>query len=326
MVCTLHYFGILGLIAIVLAEILTSHATLRSRIWRLLTVSAGPIALGACLPFVRGQMEGFSHLSYLGALTIDYAAGTVVELLGVPMLIGGGLIIAWWISELERSRHGDSERLREQDRIVRLQPTAGLSALLLVPIMVILVSLVYQNLMLDRDMIAALLGSTALIAMLGCHLSSRVLAVAVIALVLISGLNLRVIATDLSALQTGEEFMLKQCVAMANDGLPIVTLSPQEAYLLYEYAPKIRPQLYVADLRPAYDQHLSSVALSLYELSAKAQTVQPDLPELANLDQLQLMGHFHLVHTAEGNPLASGSLPFQVVSGFGWDGIYRVNL
>jgi hypothetical protein len=192
--------------------------------------------------------------------------------------------------------------------------------------MLILVSLVYQNLMVDRNMIAALLGSTALIALLGCHLSSRVLAVAVIALVLISGINVRVIATDLSALQTGEEFMLKQCVAMANDGLPIVTLSPQEAYLLYEYAPTIRSHLYVADLRPSYDQHLTSLALNFYELSAKWQTVQPDLPKLANLDELQQMGHFHLVQRTDANPLASGALPFQIVSGFGRDAIYRVNL
>jgi hypothetical protein len=238
MVCTVHYFGCLGLTAIVLGELLTSRTKLRSQHRRLLAVLAGPVALVACLPLMGAQIEGFSHLGYSGPLTTDYGVSTVVELLGVPMLIASGLVVAWWISELGLSRGSVQKIVGAHDQVVRLQPVAGLSALLLVPLMVIALSPLARNLVVASEMIAGLLGSTALIAMLGCRLSTRMLTVAAVALVLMSGWNARVVSTDLSALQAGEEIMLKQRAALTDKGLPIVTFNHPAAFATSEHAPR----------------------------------------------------------------------------------------
>jgi uncharacterized membrane protein len=326
-VCTVHYFGVFGLAAIVLGDTLTCRAPRRSRLRRLLAASAGPLTLIACAPFLYGQTEGFSHLSYLGPLSADTAFNTLVEMLGIPMLIAAGLIVAWWITELDRSGRVSSKDLPDWNRSrPPLHRVAGFSALLLVPVMVIVLSILYKNATLDRYMITALLGFTVLLAMLASQLPSPLLTVTAVVVLLVGGWNVRMTGKEMADSQIGEEAMVNRCVALANDGLPIVTLSPREAYILFEYAPRIRPLVFVADLRTDYNAQLSLLALNGYELTAKWDTVQPDLPRLANLDELRQMGQFHLVEHTEGDILTAGLLPFQIVSGSGWDAVYRLNI
>ena len=206
-----------------------------------------------------------------------------------------------------------------------MQPMAGFSALLLVPVVLLMFSIIRVNAFVDRYMITALLGCTPLVAMIASR-SSRWLQLAVLAFVIVlSGSTVRNFGAAMTNWQTAEDEMLNEYTTMASDGLPVVSLTLLEAYIVYEYAPNLRKQLFIVDLRPTHRTDLSEIVLNAYSVSMRWQAVRPDLPKLVTLDELAQMGNFHLVLKKEFPILKQGTLPFQTVGGLGWNGLFRVD-
>ncbi len=297
LVCTLHYFGVFALAAVVLGDTLARREPLPVIIRRCVPAAAGPIALAFCWPFVHAWKAGQTAFAdYLPAQTLTSAMTNVLHSWAGAPEATAVLVLAWCISDVTlliiRVRGCGREKPHSRN-IGPLQPVAGLVGLILVPIFVAMFSILAYPAMLIRYMIPGLLGVTVLLAIVASDTPPRILAGTALLLILLGAWNLRLYSAVQMKWQASEDQMMK---IGENDELPIVTFSSHEAYLLYAYAPSLRNRLFVADLRENHRSRLFRGMLVEYEFENKWLTVYPDLPKLVNLDQLRHMGKFHLLN------------------------------
>ncbi len=296
LICTLHYFGIFALSAVVIGDTLARHEPLPAMIRRNLPTAAGPIALAFCWPFVHAWRSGQAVFTFLPPLTLGSAVRDVLMtwiLTWESILV---LFFAWYISAviwLIAGLLGRAADKAPSTNIGRLQPVAGLFGLILVPILVALFSALTYNVMLTRYMIPGLLGVAVLLALVASKIPSRILAGTAILLILLGAWNLRLFSEEQLKWQTTEGRMIN---IGQSDDLFVVTLTSHEAYLLYEYAPRLRNRLVIADFRASHRSELFRGILSDYELESKWSAVFPDLPKFVSLEQMRAMERFHLVN------------------------------
>ena len=143
LVCTLHYFGMFALAAVVLGDTLARRESLPATIRRWLPATAGPIALAFCWPFIHAYESGTTLYSYLPPLTFrsaleglsiswrGAAEATAVLLLAWLVSAGAGLVtrLLGYGSDT-RTSHGD------------FRPIAGVLGLTLIPIILAIFSAV----------------------------------------------------------------------------------------------------------------------------------------------------------------------------------------
>jgi hypothetical protein len=295
-VCMTHYFGLFGLAAIVAVDLVTRPTAIRGMIRRLLPVSAAPIALLICLPFIRGAMQEFTVpiTGWMPPFTLAVAFNDIITGFFASLIyIAIGLLLAWWISELIQQRSRENGNAVELSTVLA-QPTILLSALLLVPLIQMAYSAFRDNTMMDRYMIAGLLGATPLLAALAWRSTRPLQVVAAVLLALLGVSHLRQFADAQAGVQAAQESMINQAIA-ENDGLPIVCFSCHEAHLLYNYAPALRPRLFIADFRSSHSAQISDALIVDYESAAPWLVGYPDMPKMATLDDLRQMGRFHLI-------------------------------
>jgi hypothetical protein len=318
LICTLHYFGVFALAAVVLGDTLARREALSAMIRRWSPAAAGPIAVACCWPLVHAWKTGQTVFSYLPPQTLGSAVQDVVLSWGGAFEATTVLIFACAIS----AAAGLASRLLRRRGEARtpnigpLQPVAGLLGLMLVPIFVAIFSAVALPTMTTRYMIPGLLGVTGLLAVIASYTSPRVIVGTAMLLVLLGAFNLRRYSNLRLRWQTNEDQMMN---IGKSDQLAIVTFNPHEAYLLYAYAPSLRSRVFIADLSTTHKAELSRCVLLDYDLEKKWSTIYPDLPKLVDLDQLRRMGKFHLVDSeapilAEQENRSEISLPLQKVA------------
>jgi hypothetical protein len=313
LVCTLHYFGIFAVAAVVLGDTLARREPLPAMIRRWLPVAAGPIALAACLPFVIAFNTGHLHscapppVRALWVWWLGAVEATVVLVFARSISTVASLLIRLF------GRGGEES---QPTRIGPLQPVAGLFGLILVPLFILIFSALAYPAMNSRYMLPGLLGLTSLLALLASKISPRILAGAAALLILLGAHNLRRYSEYQMKWQTTENQMMN---IGRFDQLAIVTLNMHEAYLLYDYAPSLRNRVFIADLSRTHKAQLSRCLLLDTDLARKWPTVYPDLPRLLNLEQLRHLGKFHLLNSEapilDGQELRwpSSSLPVEKI-------------
>ena len=152
-------------------------------------------------------------------------------------------------------------------------------------------------------MITGLLGTTPVLAMIASRSSKRVLVYVGILFALVGALRVHGFRLQQENWQAGEERIIRQVDAL-NDRLPIVTYSTHEAYLIYSYAPLIRPRLFIADFRSGHVRDLSRGMLVDVDIASRWSAADPALPKVVSLNDLQRMGDFHLVRALDFPVLA----------------------
>lgn len=301
LVCSSHYFGIFGLASIVFVDFITRPATLSQKLKRLLPVTSGPIALLLILPFIRATTSGYPVASYLPPLTLSFAfqqivGGPIVGFLGSAIMLALVLELAWGASELIRRSSYEKNPPAEPFRLS--QPTILLSALLLVPLVLVIFSLVTDNYLLDRYMITGLLGTTPLMAMIASRSSKRVLVYVLAFFTLLGALRVHWFGLQQEYWQMDRERLVRGVDALT-DRAPIVAYAKNEAYLIYSYAPLVRPRLFIADFSSNHMRDLSRGILVDGEIAARWSAADPALPKLVNFNELRRMGEFHLVNASD---------------------------
>jgi len=323
LICTLHYFGVFALAAVVLGDTIARRGPLATMFRRWLPAAAGPIALVFCWPFVHAWNTGQTVFSYLPRQTLDNAVRDVLLSWGGAFEATVILLLACSLSavvgpaiHLVGRRGQDRTKNNRTQEIGPLQPVAGLLGLIMVPVLVAVFSALAFPSMTTRYMIPGLLGVTAVLAVISSRTSTRILVATAMLLVLLGAFNLRHFSAGRLKWQINEAQMMK---IGQNDQLAIVTFNPHEAYLLYEYAPSLRPRIFIVDLRATHGTELSRAVLLDYDLEKKWSGVYPDLPKLVDLEQLRRMGKFHLVESEPHVLVAQDnkpelSLPIQKVA------------
>lgn len=308
LVCSSHYFGIVGLTSIVFVDIITRPATPGRMLQRLLPAAAGPMALLFLVPFIRGTTSGYHVSSFLPPPSYSFAfqeiiGGPFVGFFGSAITLALVLMYAWGVSEL--TQRCSSERNPSGSRVRLAQPTILLSALLLVPLIFAVFSFwaVTWNCLIDRYMITGLLGTTPVLAMIASRSSKRILVYIGVLFALVGALHMHGFSLQQENWQADEERIIRQVDAL-NDRLPIVTYSTHEAYLIYSYAPLTRPRLFIADFRSGHVRDLSRGMLVDVDIASRWSAADPALPKVVTLNDLRRMGDFHLVGAADTSVLA----------------------
>lgn len=305
LVCSSHYFGIFGLASIVFVDVITRPAAPSQKLKRLLPVTAGPIALLLILPFIRATTSGYpvaSYLpSYLPPLTLSFVfrqivGGAIGGFFGSAITLALVLEFAWGVSELIRRCGYEKNPPTEPLRLS--QPTILLSALLLIPLVLVLFSVVTDNYLLDRYMITGLLGTTPLMAMIASRSSKRVLVYVLAFFTFVGALRVHGFGLQQEYWQLDRERLIRKVNAL-NDRVPIVAYAKNEAYLIYSYAPLVRPRLFIADFSSSHMRDLSRGILVDGEIASRWSAADPALPKLVNLNELRRMGDFHLVDASD---------------------------
>jgi hypothetical protein len=206
------------------------------------------------------------------------------------------LELAWGASELIRRFSYEKSPPAEPFRLS--QPTILLSALLLVPLVLVLFSLVTDNYLLDRYMITGLLGTAPLMAMIASRSSKRVLVYVLVFFTLLGALRLHWFGLQQEYWQMDRERLVREVNAL-NDRVPIVAYSKNEAYHIYNYAPLVRPRLFIADFSSSHMRDLSRGILVDGEIASRWSAADPALPKLVNFNELRRMGEFHLVDASD---------------------------
>ena len=292
LVCTLHYFGIFALASIVLGDTLARRETIRDRIFRILPTGAGPAALILCLPLVREFNRGQTLFTFSPPLTFGVAAQSIGVLLGNSIVAAVVLLIAWGLCALMRRFLKRWWEIGEAIPIGSMPPLAGVMALMLVPFVLAVFSALTHPVLFPRYMITGMLGVVPILALIASRSSRAIVLAATLMMVLLSAREVRQFGVNQAKWQAAEKQMME---IGRNDNFPIVTFSFHEAYVLYAYAPALRPRLLIADLRAEKRPRLSKMMLHIAELMPKWSSVYPDLPRTVTLDGLRRMGKFHLV-------------------------------
>jgi hypothetical protein len=293
-VCTLHYFGIFALASIVVGDALVRREAIRERIYRVLPVVAGPIALLFCLPLVREVNRGQTVFTPSPPLTFGAAAQSIVLLLGNSIVAAVVLLIAWGGSALMRRVRKRSSATAKPIPVGSMRPLAGLIALILVPFILAIFSALTHPVLSGRYMITGLLGMVPVLALLASRSARPMLFAATLVVCVVSVWQVGEFAAGQAKWQSDQQQMAE---VGRNDNLPIVTFSFHEGYVLYAYAPALRPRLFVADLRNSEGAHLSKMMFHIQELMPKWLSIYPDLPKTATLEDLRAMGKFHLINS-----------------------------
>jgi hypothetical protein len=319
LLCTIHYFGIISLAAIIVGDMLAARQTLRERLWRLLPVAAGPLTLLLFVPFLRSQSADLPVRSWVEPFSAG-SAGKLVEALFRALALPTVLIF-WWTSQLISARIRSTEALshcipgEEGASTGSLQALAGMSALLVVPFVLIGISAVVMSVLIPRYMITAVLGVTPPAALLASRTRRPLLMFGALGVAALSYLDL---SHDVRVQRDWEVEQRAMVNAVrGNDELPIVTFARAEAYMICYVAPDLAPRVVILDLRPEYRDELNQYILYEYGAEQKVRRFY-DMPPLVRLKPLRAMGRFHLVpHQAvEGNDLPPlDRLPLRQVEG-----------
>lgn len=318
LMCTLHYFGIFALGSIVLGDAVVRREAIERRLGRLLPVAAGPLALLACLPFVRAWNAGQTVYSFMPPLTLARALVSIAILLGNLAIAALILTIACSLSGLVRRLGSRWGKVIEQPvgQVGARQPIAGMMGLMMVPGALAVFSALAHPVMLNRYMIAGLLGVVPAMAFIGSWTSPRMLVAATALIALFSAAQVRQFSAARADWQEAEERMLN---VGKTDNFPIVTFSDHEAYVFYAYAPDLAGRVFIADLRATHRKRLSKIMVLDLENAAKWSTVYPDLPKRVDLDGLRKIGKFHLIYSEasvlpEQDDLPRGTYPLAAIA------------
>lgn len=290
LLCTIHYFGIIALVAIAVGELL-----LRGRQWRetgrrLLPALAGPIALAGMIPFLLGQRAGLSVATWVPTFHPDSLLDTFNNLfVTIPL---GVVAIAWWLLRICGCGANQAGR-------AELKEMAGLAGLLLVPVAVVGLSVLVQPAMIPKYMIPAMLVLAPIMALLAEGTPCWARWGLVVILLGVGLLQLRHEAWMVEEpfeLQTRR--LIASCEKSISQGIPVVAASRREAYTLYYAAPATRGHVYIADIRPAIRGELGDDLMRhlMFEtdFAAKYQKIYP-VPPLIPVSRLAALGPFHLV-------------------------------
>jgi hypothetical protein len=238
LVCTIHYFGVISLALVVAGEMLERRRAgipLRSMLW---TVT-GPLALAACLPLLRGQRQALTETTWMADITLSGAFGLLRSFVeGWPL---GWLALAAWLSIL----WGPVPARARQRPFGALW---GLSALLALPLIMIVISYIGQPVYDARYCFPAVAGLAGAAAWIGTFCARRWLLVLCAWLAMpLGSVALDQQARKDQALWVDVPRQLMAELREVPSDLPIVFELPWQLYVAYRYAPAVRSRCYLLD-------------------------------------------------------------------------------
>jgi hypothetical protein len=302
LVCTLHYFGIVSLLLVIVGELWARRKLVEER-WRGLPASAAGVLVGlaACLTFIMGQKAAMTVPSWLPATNL-HAVGAFLD----EVLFQGSiafLAVAAWLATL-RLALGTGQQERN---LVEGDPTlqTGLSATLLLPFALILFSYLVQTVLVPRYSLPAVAG----LAVVSSFLCSRLppLWIVVFCGLLMPMSTWRI--QDLAQAGRQEDAhvdYLINALRQDTDKEPVMFESPADLYVVGRYAPDLAARVYLIDFEAGEIGNSSPNRLFMRDLARNYEACYrwpPSRPwrELKDLPHFFLVPHLFAEAEAKGS-------------------------
>jgi hypothetical protein len=225
--CTVHYFGIVTLTLVLGAELTWRLRSDRPLASALIPSLAGPLALACCLPMLVEQRHATtvtSWIKYPEAKNVIGLIGDIYVEPAIAMCLG----VAWLGTLFSASS------MAVYRPLLRLNRQVGLSALLLLPIVLIIFSYSIQPALVDRYSLPAVVGLAPAVAWLFARVPWRWTLLAILIFLAQGGWQLYNQALLMRARDRDTQALIGVLEARTDSEL-ILYESPGEQYLVCHY-------------------------------------------------------------------------------------------
>jgi hypothetical protein len=308
LVCTIHYFGVITL-GLVLGFELLFHPAAQTLRWPGLWLTAlGPIALAACAPFLLSQRSGYTVPTWVSDPTPDMVVTFILVLF--PRYLGAVLGAAW-LSQLFPGKGGRD--CLDTESGGRPAVLAGLTGLILLPLILLVFSYAVLPVLVDRYALPAVAGLAPAVAF-AVSRTSRFWASALCGFLVLLGTH------HMGALrgwydqrdqQTAE---LMDALRRHTAGEPVLFESSHELYVVCRYAPDLAPRCYALDFKEGQLGHIDAFRLFLRDAVRMYARFYPE-PALMTWDVARTLPKLYLVAQG-GTHLESDAGPEKRYPGF----------
>jgi hypothetical protein len=305
--CTIHYFGILWLGAIVMGDFVASRAPVERRLRRMLPAALGAAVLLLLLPLLREQMAGRHAATWVRPTSAEGLGAMLFHLLALPACVMFALTSVWAVNCLRTGQWAISVPAEG------LWAMGGMLGLLALPVILLIFSLMVEPALIPRYALGALIGTAPLIALIASWLPTRLATVAALLLAAGSFVSLHLYAEEALKTQARWEALIDE-FRKNGDNLPIVALGSVESQVVWRYAATLRPRLVNVDLRSI--PRLSELdRFWVFDMDEQERVLRcyPDAPRLLRPQELEALGAFHLMDSPswELGPRWAGAGPAQ---------------
>lgn len=282
---SMQYLGVLAVGLILLGELIAGPGRLRQRIQRILPACCGTLILLALLPWFFKQRQLFG-LSWIDPFSTA-AAGKLLITLFFPLTFLATFIF-WWIGQWqsEQTTHYSREQFRQ------LTP---MFALLFLPGAIIALAILGPSFLVDRYMIATVIGLPALAAPLIAQMN-RPLRFGLGVLLLV--LSIALMQWNAGRLATNDRFYASTAEQARQDLYPIYFVSRFDAYPMWFRFPDLQPRIATIDLRFESNSLPRSIAFDQRAQAMREESYH--LPPMISLQTARDRGIFRYIGPAEG--------------------------
>lgn len=285
LVCTMHYFGVASLVLMVAGELLARWRA-GLPLWPgLAATAAGPLALAACLPLLLGQSGALTETTWMPDVTLAGTLGlfrTFVE--GYPF---GWLALAAWLS-VQGGRESFSPREKDS------RPLFSLTALLGLPVIMVAFSWVVKPAYDSRYSFPAVAAVVAAAGWLGASCSRGLAIVLAIWLLILGVFGLDLHARQQERLWVSAPQHLIEELRQRTDHAPIIFELPWQFYVVYRYAPDLRPRCVLLDYETGEMPNRLPGEIFARDLARRYVAYYPE-PRLIPWKAARRLRHFFLV-------------------------------
>ena len=245
-VCLIHYFGVISLVLVTTAHLAFNWRSTRHTLRLLAALSAGPLALLACVPLYLGQRASLSVPTWMPDPTWQSTLGFLHDVFLFPIL---ALVIVA-AGRYFSSGAGLRSKSRSESISGRLRPLAGLTGLLLLPAVLIALSYAAQPAMMGRYALPAIAAVAPIVALVARGIDRVRWSVVCLVLLLLGSYNL---AGVRQYMQTRDADWDRLAAWLASDHPqePVLFELRDDLYPMCQIAPSLAAGFYFHDFPDA---------------------------------------------------------------------------
>lgn len=299
-ISTVHYFGIVTLGLVLTGEVWSRRAAglpLSPGVW---PTAAGAVALAACAPFLIGQRAALSVATWQPSAHLHAALGFLDEVV-FPRTLALLVLAAWLAVILSR---GQQTKAGAPDPATQ----AGLTALLLLPVLLVAFSFMVQTALVPRYALPAVAGLAPPAAFLLARVPPSWALALGGCLAFVSTQDVRAQALAWQEEERYVNRLIADVRTRTGDG-PVFFESPARLYVLSRYAPVLAPRCFLIDFEPGELGNTSPNRLFMRDLSRRFEQFYGS-PRSTPWHEIKLLSSFFLVRSFIPGGPAGGSADY----------------
>jgi hypothetical protein len=303
--CTLHYFGIITLACVFVADLAWARSSGARRLPVVAAVAAGPAALLACVPLLLGQRAALTVPTWVKtAEAVDVGPFLLSVLLPRFLMVVPAMAFVAWLLRGRRPAGA------------RGDPTAviGLAALGLFPLLLITFSWTVQSVLVDRYALPATAAIAAAVAVVVAGLS-RPWLLALCALLVASGTrHLYDLAQEYQARDRDSDALIAAVRRDTGEGL-VVFEQPHHLHVVCRYGPDLASHCFLLDFEPGDFATVPRSRVFNRDLARRFAAFY-GMPGLVSWDRIKSAPQWYLVSEGQGFGRGSSVDPNHWYPGF----------